>query len=60
MTVEREYGNIVFICDECGDDLNTGTKDWEEAKEIAGDEGWVPIPDGNTWIHCCPDCAQRF
>jgi hypothetical protein len=54
----REYGDIVFECDGCGDCLETGTDDWEEALSRFREEDWRAFKVGEEWEHHCPDCRR--
>ncbi len=50
---------ITFECDECGDELDTETADFDDAKEHARSEGWRTKKDGSDWLNLCPDCARH-
>jgi hypothetical protein len=56
MTVDRQKGKIVFVCDGCGDGATTDTDDWEEARAVLRQEEWATAKDGDTWKHFCADC----
>lgn len=45
-------------CDVCGDILETDTKDFYEAIQIAKREDWLIRKIDNEWTHTCPDCAE--
>lgn len=58
MTLSRQYGLVVFECDDCGDALETETRDFHEALERLREEGWRTLP-GRTdheWRHKCGTC----
>jgi DNA-directed RNA polymerase subunit RPC12/RpoP len=50
---------IVYICDECGEELDTEEGDYNEAWEIAKENGWRCWQDGDEWKHECEDCNDR-
>lgn len=61
--IERRYGKIVFICNECEvEEFETGTDDFNEAlqefKSDAEGSEWVIMNDEGEWKHICPSCAQ--
>lgn len=47
---------IVFECDDCGEELNTETEDWNEAIEQMRTEEWRAVKSYDEWEHYCPDC----
>jgi hypothetical protein len=56
--IERSNHNeVIFVCDGCADEEQTGTTSikhaWEEIKEI----GWRREKDGFNWEHFCKDCS---
>lgn len=53
----RIHGKIVFECDECGDDLETEKKDFDEALEVLRGEDWIARKVDDEWVHYCPSCA---
>jgi len=53
----REYGNIVFQCDDCGQVLVTNTEDFTVAQGRLQAEGWAARKVAREdWIHHCPGC----
>lgn len=55
--LNREAGEIVFICDGCNDALETGERDFDDALAVFRDNpGWQVRRQGNDWQHYCPDC----
>ena len=61
--IDRRYGKIVFICDECeAEEFETSSSDFQEAlEEFKSDsEGseWVIMNDDGEWRHICSACAQ--
>lgn len=61
MTVQREYGEIIFECDECGALLDTHTKDWQESKSVLERDNWSYARDDDTneWLHFCETCSEK-
>lgn len=55
MTIDRIKGAIAFICDleDCGDGIETGCKDFMEAKQHAKDEDWQFRNRDGVWKHFC-------
>jgi hypothetical protein len=49
---------IVFECDECGDNLETGTNDWDEALDYMRDNDWTAQKIDDVWCHFCFGCDQ--
>lgn len=56
MAIEREKGNIIFVCNDCGERCETEVDDFKEALEILKDEGWKYEKIDNEWEHLCPQC----
>lgn len=57
MAIERQHGEVIFICDECDDTCETGERDFETALAIAKSEGWLTMREGDDWTHICPTCV---
>jgi hypothetical protein len=55
--IVRQYGKIIFECDECGDTFESNTREFDEAWENAKDEGWRAYKEDGEWCHSCPDCG---
>ena len=52
--IERQYGRIIFVCDDCGETYEASSRDFTEAwAEARDDEGWSVTKDGETWLHWC-------
>jgi hypothetical protein len=60
MSSERIKGDVVFICDDCDDALETDTGDFNEANLIRREAGWTALQDraNGDWRHRCDDCAS--
>lgn len=61
MSVDRQHGKLIFICDECGDDINTGEADWIDGLRVMRSSGWGRRhdSDGGQWQHLCQDCEAK-
>lgn len=63
--IERQYGHVIIVCDDCGETFMGGKGEpfevvWADAK----DEGWTVTKDGDEWVHWChqpcePSPARR-
>lgn len=59
MSVYRHHGKIVFECDDCGDQFESDTRDFDDAWQDAKDEGWLAYKDDKFgWEHFCPECQH--
>lgn len=63
MSITRDHGVIIFMCDGCDDELETGEDDWDMALSQMKVEGWVSRLEANPyrgkpeiWRHYCGDC----
>lgn len=54
----RGRQTIIWECDECGTELNSGTDDFTDARAVLKKEGWVTAKDEESgeWEHHCPQC----
>jgi Fe2+ or Zn2+ uptake regulation protein len=57
MASHRSYGLVNFVCDECGDGLETERQDYREAVKAAKDEGWNIFTADKEWKHICDSCS---
>lgn len=65
MTIERQHGLIIVICDQensarCEETLETGESEWNATMATIRKAGWRsfgPKHPGGSWIHCCPRCC---
>lgn len=55
--LDRQHGQIVFECEGCSETLETGEREFAEAKGVLDDEGWKARKVGADWCHYCPECA---
>ena len=53
----RIHGQVHFECDDCGDVLDTESKDFDSAVLILKNENWSSEKIGDVWRHCCPLCG---
>jgi hypothetical protein len=54
--IDRQHGDVVFECDECGATLETEQADFQSAWNMAKREGWRTRKIGEDWVHKCPEC----
>lgn len=60
MSIERQKGRIIWVCDACGDHLETDTSDFQEAREAMRAEGWFSrLNPDDDWEHYCNDRVCR-
>ena len=55
----RVHSLIVFECDRCTDGLEACTTDFEEARALLDEHGWVAEKRGDVWCHYCNACVVR-
>jgi len=62
MTIEREGGNVVFLCDDvhCQARHTEDSKDfaytWMSAKRAGWESKRIGSGKKTEWVHSCPDC----
>ncbi len=56
--IDRQHGYIVFECDGCGDTLETGEREWNDAMSEFRSESWRAFKDDDGWNHYCPSCNK--
>jgi hypothetical protein len=56
--LEREKGEIIWCCDGCGEVLDTGTGNWDAARNVMKREGWRAKSVGDVWTHLCRNCSE--
>lgn len=61
MTIEKQYGEIVAVCDDCGAE-SSGF--WNDEFHLLISHikayGWVIKKDGSDWLHFCHDCRMSY
>lgn len=56
--IDRQNGGIIYVeCDSCPEVLDTGTKDFNEARDVMKREEWKVRKIANEWLHGCPKCG---
>lgn len=54
-------GEIRFICDNCGTGLDTCETDFDEARKVHRQEGWIAVPRNEAWKNfCTTDCVTEY
>lgn len=58
MAVHRASGEVIFECDECGEEYPGGTLSFQEVVDELKADGWRIRKDEETgeWTHECPEC----
>ena len=60
MSTHRMGRIIVFTCDECDEELDTGETEFHDALAAKKAEGWTSRKDGdNEWMDVCDQCKDR-
>lgn len=57
MSVEKEYGKFIVICDLC-DESMPAADNWNDALSEAKAEGWQSKCVAGTWENYCPLCKE--
>jgi hypothetical protein len=68
MTIERQYGKIIFVCDQqdsvrCDEQIETEESDFNDALRVAKAEGWRSVPldqaggGAPKFVHVCGHCS---
>lgn len=62
MSIDRAHGKINFICDDCGDALETDEKVFLVALEMFKENGWeyTKDEDSSEFVHYCPACSDTL
>lgn len=58
MSFTRDRGFIVFQCDQCKETHETGTVEFNRAKDRMKDLEWSFRPDRGNWLHFCSDACR--
>lgn len=59
MSTLRRHGDITFICDDCGEALDTGEPEFGDAVRAKKAAGWASRKDNEgDWQDLCPDCKE--
>jgi hypothetical protein len=53
VSLTRDRGLIVFECDSCGENLETGTRDFDVAVAELRFEEWLTVKRKREWLHFC-------
>lgn len=53
MTMDKQHGKYIFICDTCDDTLETNEDDFHAAVAVSKREGWKAKRIGDQWSHSC-------
>lgn len=60
MSTTQDRGDHVFQCDveRCGETLETGTSNFEAARNLVRRAGWRPFQRNGRWLHRCAQCVK--
>lgn len=58
MAITREHGSVHYTCDDCGEELATGEKDFHAALHEMRAQRWENRKTNGDWEHYCPDCKS--
>lgn len=59
--IRRNRGEIVFECNDCGAEMETGEKSFPDALAAMKDAGWRSVKDEDEeggFAHQCDDCRD--
>lgn len=59
MSLEKEKGKFVVVCDICGKSSSEEAYDLEnfyDVLEFLADNGWASKKVDNEWTHTCEEC----
>lgn len=61
MSLEKQYNETMYMCDDCGD-TSVAYKDFDDLKRECKADGWLITKDEDTdeWVHLCPDCVSKL
>jgi hypothetical protein len=54
--LDRQHGEVIFVCDNCDDILRTGEDEFELAMNELREAGWSNERIGREWLHLCGAC----
>ena len=54
--IDRQFGKVVYECDNCGDGLDTEEREFEDALSVFRAAGWLAEKVGREWVHTCGKC----
>ena len=57
--IDRQRDRILFCCDTCGDSLDTGESEFDEANAARRDAGWTAWKVEGEWVHFCSERCAR-
>ena len=59
--IDRHNGQYSATCDQrgCNEYIDTEEREFSEAIAHARDAGWKVYKEGDEWVNCCPDCAEK-
>jgi uncharacterized protein YycO len=58
VSIERDDGVYVAICDDCGDTEDFNLDDFSDVVDAMKERGWKSKKIDNEWENHCPDCVK--
>ena len=58
MSIDKEYGKYIPVCDGCGKILEP-TQNFSNALKAMENDGWSRRIEGNDWKNYCPACEEE-
>ena len=58
MSIQKEHGYFLLVCDICQNAEETDFETWSEAVDDKKELGWKSKREGGGWIDVCPDCQE--
>lgn len=59
MAIDRIHGFIVYLCDGCGEELETDEREWDDAFAVLKQEKWLSVKSADDWRHYCGYACKR-
>lgn len=56
----RIHEKLAFECDFCGDPLETGKREFEDAIKALRKAGWTSSKIEGAWHHYCDECTKSM
>ena len=58
MSIDRQYGRIIIVCDDCGEGFEANSRDFAEAIREFKDNGGLITKRGDEWVHWCREPCE--
>lgn len=50
---------FIVVCDTCGEEYDSGTREFYEMLDGLRDLGWRTYKELDTWMHKCAECFDE-